>query len=56
MSGARGVVKWFDCEKGFGSITPDDGRVALFVEHTGIECSNDRAFRDGQERWNSTRG
>jgi len=46
---ARGVIRWFDGEKGFGFIAPDDGGADLFVEHTDIECSNDRAFRDGQE-------
>lgn len=32
-----GVVKcWFDGERGYGFIHPDDGGEAIFVHHTGI--------------------
>lgn len=49
MAVVHGVVRWFDGEKGFGFIAPDDGGADLFVEYTDIECRGYRALRDGQE-------
>src|SRR5688500_3730086 len=39
---ATGTVKWFNDEKGYGFITPDDQGKDLFVHHTGI---NGQGFR-----------
>jgi len=39
---AQGTVKWFNAEKGFGFITPEEGGSDLFVHHTAIQ---ERGFR-----------
>ena len=33
---ANGVVKWFNDDKGYGFITPDEGSKDLFVHHSNI--------------------
>ena len=45
---ATGTVKWFNAEKGFGFITPDDGSQDLFAHYSAIEASGYRSLEEGQ--------
>ena len=46
---STGRVKWFNEQKGFGFITPDDGGKDLFVHHTGIIVEGYRTLQEDQE-------
>ncbi len=46
---ATGIVKWFNSEKGYGFITPDDGGRDLFVHYTGIEGEGYRTLSEGDK-------
>jgi CspA family cold shock protein len=45
---ATGTVKWFNAEKGFGFITPDEGGQDLFVHHSAIEATGFRSLDENQ--------
>jgi CspA family cold shock protein len=45
---AVGTVKWFNAEKGFGFITPDDGGADVFAHFSAIAASGYRTLDENQ--------
>ena len=46
----KGTVKWFNEDKGYGFIAPEDGSKDLFVHHSEIQSDGGfRTLADGQE-------
>ncbi len=48
MSKDKGIVKWFNADKGFGFITPEDGSKDLFVHHSEILATGYKSLDEGQ--------
>ncbi|WP_293954722.1 cold-shock protein [uncultured Corynebacterium sp.] len=45
---AQGTVKWFNGEKGFGFIAPNDGSADLFVHYSEIQTNGFRSLEENQ--------
>jgi len=46
---AIGTVKWFNTQKGFGFIQPDDGGKDVFVHITAVQNAGLRGLNEGQK-------
>lgn len=45
---AKGKVKWFNNQKGYGFITPENGSD-VFVHHTAIQGEGYKTLEEGQD-------
>ena len=49
MKMTTGVVKWFNGQKGFGFIQPDDGGQDVFVHISAVERAGMGTLHEGQK-------
>ncbi|MDQ0707867.1 CspA family cold shock protein [Arthrobacter woluwensis] len=45
---ATGSVKWFNAEKGFGFIAPEDGSQDVFAHYSAINSNGYRSLEENQ--------
>jgi len=46
---SQGTVKWFNAQKGYGFIQPDDGQKDVFVHISAVERSGMGQLNEGQK-------
>ena len=46
---ATGTVKWFNAQKGYGFLQPEDGSKDVFVHFSAVERAGMAGLREGQK-------
>jgi CspA family cold shock protein len=46
---AKGTVKWFNDQKGYGFITPEEASSDVFVHHSSIQGTGFKSLAEGQQ-------
>ena len=49
ISMSTGTVKWFNGQKGYGFIQPDEGGADVFVHISAVERAGLRSLNEGQK-------